>query len=235
MHVVAHVRAPTQIRIVETACSTLLLDTCAANVFAWESPPITGDAIVITEGAGVCLTTREREMLRTAVAELRRNSATNGEPVPLATIAAVMARTPAEQDSIEKAVTDGSSCFVDPRSASSGASVAIPVCGGPQHAALLLTHAAASEATVFTVNGESYCVAKRPPQLMFDEWRPSLRRRAYLGDLWLRASSPQHAWRRCAASLSTMMRYFQRAKDEFEWGSQRDKTAILIEHRGAVA
>lgn len=57
---------------------------------------------------------------------------------------------------------------------------------------------------------------------------PTGAERLSIEDIASKAASPEAVWKQSAASFSTMMRYFQRRKTEFEWGSDADEQRTLI-------
>jgi hypothetical protein len=100
--------------------------------------------------------------------------------------------------------------------------------GVPTHFADKILLASSHICRFDAADGESCCATRKPSKGRVEAAPASPGEIAMsIETIASKTSSPEPAWKQSAASFSTMMRYFQRKRAEFEWATDCDSQTMI--------
>jgi hypothetical protein len=96
----------------------------------------------------------------------------------------------------------------------------------PQINTFLSTSSSSSSGAGHTTEGIC-CVARKKAKPKYHRRCPSVQTSLGIRGILRRAASGEPAWMQCGTTFSTLMRYFQRSPDVFEWKTDEEKRTVI--------
>ncbi len=95
----------------------------------------------------------------------------------------------------------------------------------PQHAETLLK--CNDLVNLFEAASMICCVARKKAKPKYHRRLPKIRRPMGIAEIVARSAHCEPTWKQCGATFSTMMRYFQKVPEKFEWRTDEERRTTI--------